>query len=278
MQIPTNLLTRLAPTPSGYLHIGNAFSFVLTWVLARKNNGCIFLRIDDLDRNRFRTEYLEDIFYSLEWLGVEYDLGPSGPTDFLKNYSQYSRMELYKNAKKKLLEKGNLFPCNCSRKQIAERSVQGQYDGYCLHSFDDKSLAPIAWRSNISNSSLMPQMHYSVVWRKEDFPSYHLASVIDDDYWKINFIVRGEDLQASTQFQLLLSEQLDTNLNSVNFLHHYLLNDDSGRKLSKSFGSQSLASLRKQQIKPIEIYKKVARYLSLPEEEISNINSLLINY
>ena len=88
--------TRFAPTPSGYLHWGNALSFVITWLMARQHAGTVRLRIDDLDQSRVRPDFIEDIFRSLEWLGLDYDRGPSGPDDFARNESQVHRIDLYR--------------------------------------------------------------------------------------------------------------------------------------------------------------------------------------
>ena len=90
--------TRFAPTPSGYLHLGNAWSLALTWLLARSRGGSIHLRIDDLDAARLRPEYLEDIFASLEWLGLDWDGGPRDPADFLARHSQRLRLDRYRAA------------------------------------------------------------------------------------------------------------------------------------------------------------------------------------
>ena len=87
--------TRIAPTPSGFLHVGNAVSFLITYCLAKSENGKLLLRIDDLDRERYRKEYLEDIFYALDWLGIQYDEGPSSVADFDKYWSQHQRLSLY---------------------------------------------------------------------------------------------------------------------------------------------------------------------------------------
>ncbi|MEQ8535610.1 MAG: glutamate--tRNA ligase family protein, partial [Imperialibacter sp.] len=105
LQLPAPI-TRFAPTPSGFLHIGNIYSFLITWLLARKNNGQILLRIDDLDQERVRPEYVENIFRTLEWFGLDWDLGPSSVEQFEKEYSQLRRMEWYEAALQKLERAG----------------------------------------------------------------------------------------------------------------------------------------------------------------------------
>ena len=101
--------TRIAPTPSGYLHPGNAWSFLLTWLLARRDGGSIHLRIDDMDTARFRPEYIEDIFASLEWLGLDWDTGPRSLTEIQSTHSQHLRLERYRLQSRRLMIR-NLSP------------------------------------------------------------------------------------------------------------------------------------------------------------------------
>jgi glutamyl/glutaminyl-tRNA synthetase len=125
------LKTRLAPTPSGFLHIGNGASFVATWALARACGGSVLLRIDDLDAERMRTEYVEDIFKTLDWLGLDWDEGAFSVEDFSKNWSQHLRLEAYEKALKDLQQTGDLYACNCSRKDIRLASTNGLYPNTC---------------------------------------------------------------------------------------------------------------------------------------------------
>ena len=98
----TQFKTRIAPTPSGLLHEGNGTSFILTYALARAHQGQVVLRIDDLDAERMRLEYLDDIFRTLDWLGIDWDEGPSSVADFQLNWSQHHRLDLYQNILEKL--------------------------------------------------------------------------------------------------------------------------------------------------------------------------------
>ena len=119
---PESIVSRLAPTPSGYLHLGNAFSFILTWLLVRRLGGKLHLRIDDLDAPRLNQDCLEDIFIQLEWLGLDYDNGPQGPDDHLRRFSQSLRLEEYMSALEEIRESGMLYACSCSRKQYLSKS------------------------------------------------------------------------------------------------------------------------------------------------------------
>src|SRR5690606_41399145 len=112
------LVTRIAPTPSGLLHLGNAWSFTLTWLAARAAGGHVWLRIDDLDAARAQDEYLEDIFASLRWLGLDWDSGPRDVADFKARYSQTLRLDRYRAAVETLKAGGHLYACTCTRSQL----------------------------------------------------------------------------------------------------------------------------------------------------------------
>lgn len=126
--------SRLAPTPSGYLHLGNAVNFILTWLLVRHGDGRLKLRIDDADAARSRSEYIADIFRQLEWLGLDWDLGPTGPDDFTARHSQRHRRERYRQVLDHLAgQEGLLFFCTCTRRQIKKAAGGHLYPGTCHH-------------------------------------------------------------------------------------------------------------------------------------------------
>ncbi|MCO4795606.1 MAG: hypothetical protein KC493_17945 [Bacteriovoracaceae bacterium] len=237
-----NIISRYAPTPSGFLHIGNAFNFLLIQKITKLNNGTVKLRIDDLDSLRTRDEYLIDIFESLEWLDLDYQDGPSGLDDFKNNYSQANKKDSYKQSLNKL---SKLFVCECSRSMIKKLSAEGIYSGTCR----DKKLKFIPRENNIRvEYNSKNNMKDFVVWRKDDIPSYQLASLVDDLSLEVNYIIRGVDLIDSTKAQLHLANMIDpTFLTETRFLHHPLLSSPDGSKLSKSSGAQSLMELRKKE-------------------------------
>lgn len=276
------LRTRIAPTPSGYLHLGNAVSFVATWALARARGGWVLLRIDDLDASRCRPEYLEDIFETLDWLGLDYDAGPSGPDDFLKNYSQQLRLSAYREAIERLKEMGQLYACTCSRKQIQAASTDGNYPGTCRQLRRDFNAARTAWRVLVPEQTevcfsdrqsgkccadLSREMGDFVVRQKNGAPAYQIASLVDDVDWKINFIVRGQDLPASTAAQIYLAKHLGfSSFQNATFWHHGLITDPDGRKLSKSEGAAAMKSRREEKRDPGEVFRIAAQWLGVKEE------------
>jgi glutamyl/glutaminyl-tRNA synthetase len=209
--------TRFAPTPSGYLHLGNVYNALACQKWAKENNAKLVLRIDDIDRARFRIEYLEDIFKTMDWLGIEFDEGPSGVEDFLKNYSQHTKIDLYKKYLEPVSQ--DTFSCECSRKDLLGTD---HYPGTCR----DKNLT---YKEDL-NLRLKPMD--VIIYKKDLLPSYHWSCVIDDYEMNITHLIRGEDLIPSTNIQKKLREKL--NLPAISSTHHPLVTDESGQKISKS--------------------------------------------
>ena len=307
------LKTRLAPTPSGFLHIGNGASFVATWALARAYEGKIMLRIDDLDAERMRPEYIEDIFKTLDWLGLDWDEGPFSVGDFFKNWSQQLRLDVYEKALNDLAKTGCIYTCTCSRKDIRLNSTNGLYPNTCRHNrlIADNEVVKYeknaAWRINIGDntkanfknlekigplSNLMSDFGFRIsegsfgvnssnfsvnlsqmigdfiVKQKNGLPSYQLASLVDDTLYNINFVVRGEDLLASTAAQIFLAETLNhADFLATTFWHHHLITDEKGMKLSKSEGATSLLVLRERNNSAAIVVKQAAKWLRLSDFE-----------
>ncbi|WP_297334966.1 glutamate--tRNA ligase family protein [Algoriphagus sp.] len=254
-------LTRIAPTPSGFLHLGNAYSFLLTQALAEKTGAKILLRIDDLDRERYRKEYVQDIFDSLDFLEISIDQGPKNLSDFEQEWSQIHRLPLYQNALQKLSDSNQLFACTCSRKKIQSMDSSGYYLGHCLDRKIPLDRAEAAWRINTLTADLIElcafpdhkiiqpiplDTSFFIVRKKDQMPSYHLASLVDDQHFEVDFIIRGMDLLSSSLAQSYLSEVIDfKNFKYSTFYHHSILKDRKRKKLSKSEGATSLQHLRK---------------------------------
>ncbi|MFY0651468.1 MAG: tRNA glutamyl-Q synthetase [Cyclobacteriaceae bacterium] len=276
------IVSRLAPTPSGYLHIGNVFSFVLTWLLVRQNGGRLHLRIDDLDKERVRKEYLENIFETLDWLGLSYDSGPTGVEDFVKNHSQYLRMDMYRDAFDELKVKADLFSCTCSRRQLAGKP----YTGTCYANVrigKDKNIRIRTRDVRERDDSLLSDQKIAlndalkdfIVWRKNDVPSYQLASLVDDMYYNTNYVVRGTGLLASTAAQLLLAEKISAGtFLQATFIHHPLLTIRN-EKISKS---QDHPSVFEEFRTPRDVFIYIGRILGLSEDESESLDLLRANF
>ncbi len=262
---------RLAPTPSGYLHLGNAVNFVLTWLLTRRAGGTLHLRIDDLDRARLRRPYLDNIFRVIDWLGIDYDQGPHGTDDFLRHHSQLLHLPDYNAVLRRLAQQPGLV-------QASHRSRNGA----------PGALVPLAtpgaaWRSLVPTTTavrwpdagrgptqvpLGEAMLDFVIRKKDGVAAYQVASVVDDLRLGTTLVVRGLDLQPSTAAQLWLAAQLSEtaafNAQRIQFYHHDLLTDAAGQKLSKSQQGALATGVLGQERRAV--FSAVARLLKLPAE------------
>jgi glutamyl-tRNA synthetase len=304
------LRTRFAPTPSGYLHLGNAFSFVLTWLIARKSGGEILLRIDDLDAERAKPEYVDDIFTTLAWLGLDWDAGARSAADFYAHYSQRLRLEEYNATLETLRHNACVFVCDCSRARLAELSaavvlpdgsVVRPYPGVCRDKNLPLNLPDRAWRLQVNAPAVVHWRELAlerqkgttlvsddasdevsrygdvVVRRRDGKPAYHIASLTDDMRDGVTLIVRGADLRPSTATQIFLAERLGWTefAARVEFLHHPLTLDERGGKLSKSAGALSLQALRQQGTPPESVFAFVAANLGLPSSAGASLQNLV---
>lgn len=240
------MITRLAPTPSGFLHEGNAANLLLVSWLAASQGGQVALRIDDMDASRYRPEFVDDIFAVLEWLGVEWSTGPTDRRDFEQHHSQRERTEQYRAELDRLTSSTALetYACRCSRRELRDRaSIACVSD--CRTS--GRAIAPgeTALRVHVPDGTtvvvegrpvdLSAQMGDFVVWRRDDLPSYQLVSIVEDRDLQVTHIVRGADLRTSTAAQLFVAPHLGAgDFERVTFVHHDLALDAEGAKLSKS--------------------------------------------
>lgn len=269
--------TRIAPTPSGFLHAGNAVAFVLAWLMARVHPaGRLHLRIDDIDGLPDRPDLLDDIFRTLDWLGLDWDSGPTSVAA-VPAWSQRRRFDAYHAVIRHLREHGRTFACGCSRAEIARRSPNRTYPGTCVHRhlpYDGDTAVrivtpppsnPVAvpdlWKP--CNVDLATALPWYVVRMRNGVPAYQVASVVDDVMDGITVVVRGADLLPSSAAQRFLAAQVPSCrpfLDTV-FLHHGLLLDDTGRKLSKSSGATALRTLYASGQPPASVVRLAGRML-----------------
>jgi len=263
------LKTRLAPTPSGRLHAGNAFSFVLAWLWARTRGGKVVLRIEDTDTTRSRPEWIEGIFRDLEWLGLDWDEGPSGPTDRTSRYVQSSeeRRSRYGNILEDWTEKGILYPCRCSRRELSIDAPQianlrdpdlpsNPYSGRCRNRAREDASRTDSWRLRLpghgstltdflrgpSSLERLSDLGDPVLRRADGCFSYHLAVCVDDADQDIDTVVRGRDLSPWSHLHAHLHALMGRR--APEFSHHGLLGGSQGERLAKRIGSSSLAAMR----------------------------------
>ncbi len=277
------VVSRLAPTPSGHLHIGNVVNFLLTWLLVRAMGGHLHLRIDDMDTARCRPDFVESIFATLAWLELDWDAGPFSVSDFTANYSFSVQGDYYwEELRRSLAETGKLYACTCSRRQIAQASISGLYPGTCrtAHLSLQKNgratrvHVPSSTRITIGadNIALDRTLGDFILWRRDGLPAYQFASVIDDRDMQTSLVIRGADLLTSSAAQLYLAGLIDAPVFAqAVFVHHPLLLDRHQVKLSKS--SKAVPAILSGSSR--QIYQLTARLLGLPAEDIVSIDDLL---
>ncbi len=262
--------TRLAPTPSGFIHVGNAANFIACWLCARAQGGELVLRIEDVDTSRARPEYVDDLFGSLAWLGLDWDDGPGGPDDRKCRWFQSSPLSQarYREILSSWRERGLLYPCGCSRRDIALAAPQVKrlsempgfgrpYPGTCRgRAASSFCSGRDAWRLRLPEISdafddlwAGPQKLPSladcgdpVLQRADGVFAYHLAVIADDADEGVTHVFRGADLLPWMHLHRHLHALLGVTPPRCG--HHPLLGDAAGRRLSKSAGSTSLRALR----------------------------------
>ena len=223
--------TRLAPTPSGFVHEGNLVNFLVIARLAATFDAAVALRIDDIDHARVRDAYVEDIFRVLAWLGIRWNDGPRS-SDELPQWSQRERIHRYRQAYQELWAAGLAYHCTCSRTQW-ESFTGDSCPSDCRH-------RNVAFEPNRTATRVhLDDLPDPIIWRRDDVPAYHLTSVVDDHDGLINLVVRGEDLESATNVQRFISKALPGNTFHEALVVHHPLVTSKGRKLSKSAGARS---------------------------------------
>ncbi len=275
------IVTRFAPSPTGYLHLGHAFSALFAKEQARQAGGRFLLRIEDIDRARCRPEYDAAILEDLAWLGIAWD----GPVR-----RQSAHMDDYLAALTALDRLGVTYPCFCSRKDIAaaEAAPHGPgtvYPGTCRHRLPadraDRIAAgqpyavrldvaagltltgPLSWHDRRAGTvAATPALEGDPVIARRDTPtSYHLSVTVDDHLQGITLITRGEDLFAATHVHRLLQGLLG--YKTPDYCHHSLLKNAEGLRLSKRDGAVAIRALRERGQTPEQIREIIACQLPL---------------
>lgn len=263
---------RIAPTPSGFLHAGNALNFIFNALCARVHpQGHILLRIDDLDDDRKRPEFVADIFDTLRWLGISWDQGPTDPDDFEQRWSQkYFLADMLPGLEALAAEK-QVFACMKSRKACAPFG-DIYPDAFRLQGLP-LDTPNAAWRADTPPGFPLPCF---IVRRRDGMPSYQMASVALDIKFGITHIIRGDDLRTSSAAQYWLAEKAGWQpFKNVRIFHHSLIKDATGQKLSKSAGATSLREMYLRKDPPALFFQHAAKWLGLPEKNIQNLFDLV---
>jgi glutamyl-tRNA synthetase len=267
---------RLAPSPTGYLHLGHARTFWTAQQRAQQHGGTLILRNEDLDHDRCKPEFVSAMIEDLRRFGLDWQEGPDRGGAF-GPYNQSERRAFYRSAFETLRRKGCVYPCTCSRKDV-QRALQAPhqgeeepiYPGTCRPSTsgqskiqNPKSKIAINWRFRVPDGEAIPftdgcqgpqsfragkDFGDFIVWRHDDLPAYQLAVVVDDAAMQITEVVRGADLLISTTRQILLDRALGWNPRA--FYHCPLIRDESGVRLAKRHDALSLRALRAKGLSP----------------------------
>ena len=274
---------RLAPSPTGYLHLGHARTFWVAQERARAQGGALILRNEDLDSTRFQMQFVDALLEDLRWFGFAWSEGPDCGGPFAP-YNQSERYSFYRAALAKLQAGNFIYPCTCSRKDIqaaitaphAENDAEPIYPGTCRMKPEVRSQrseigVPVSdlrfptsdlrfnWRFRVPDGETIAFVDGNcgeqkfvagkdfgdfIVWRGDDVPAYQLACAVDDAAMQITEVVRGADLLVSTARQILLHRALS--LMPPDFFHCALMLDAKGERLAKRHDSLSLRELRGQ--------------------------------
>lgn len=278
---PRAPLTRFAPAPTGYLHLGHAASAVWVWGVARALGGRVLLRVEDHDRRRCSPEYERALLDDLEWLGLEPDLGSiaeyrSGGSD----YRQRARGPVYERELLRVMAAGLAYACDCSRRRINEGmedvpNVETRYNGRCR----DRGLEQGAGRGvrlrmeagterfvdlRLGAQAQDPSEQCGDLLVRDRLGqwTYQFAVTVDDWLEEVNLVVRGEDLLASTGRQLRLARLLGRTA-PIQYLHHPLIHGSTGAKLSKANRDTGIRELRAGGLSPEEVLGEAAHATGL---------------
>ncbi len=276
MSAPRTYTGRLAPSPTGLLHLGHAATLSVAHDRARAAGGRVLLRIDDLDPQRSKEPFIEAIREDLGWLGLTWDA----------ELRQSERLPLYRQAFHQLLATGLAYPCNCTRRDLQQAIAaphedtddEPVYNGRCrpIGTPNPTPQSGLSYRFRVSDGETVafrdeqcgPQRFTAgcdgtadfgdfLLWRKDGLPSYQLACVVDDAETGITEVVRGRDLLKSTARQILLQRVLG--LPTPHYFHTELVRDPDGQRLAKRHDALSLRTLRASGVTASDLRKRFAR-------------------
>jgi len=263
---------RLAPSPTGLLHLGHAATFWTAFERAREAGGTLLVRNEDLDSQRSKAEFVEAMVEDLAWLGIEWQA---------PMVSQSERLTVYREAFERLVAAGCVYPCSCSRKDLArmmhapheDADDEPVYDGSCRPAGDAPMRGLVDRMNyrfrvpdgeairfadgNLGEREFTAGVDFGdfLVWRKDGLPSYQLACAVDDAAMRITEVVRGADLLKSTARQILLQRALG--LPAVAYFHTRLLVDEQGVRLAKRHDALALRTSREQGLAPADVLRLI---------------------
>jgi glutamyl/glutaminyl-tRNA synthetase len=266
----TGYVGRLAPSPTGLLHLGHALTFYAAAERARAARGQLLLRIDDLDPERSKQQFTDAIVEDLAWLGIAWEP---------PMIEQSSRVPAYRAALERLIAAGFAYPCTCSRRDLLEAPAAPHedddepiYNGRCRGAWVSGFVPGVNYRlrtpdgervafvdGNLGEQRYVCGKDFGdfLLWRKDDLPSYQLATVVDDAEMGVTEVVRGRDLLKSTARQILVARALG--LRSPEWFHVELVRDADGARMAKRSGGMTIRSLRESGISVAEVIAMAQR-------------------
>lgn len=268
IQLPTPIVGRLAPTPSGRLHLGNVCAFAAAWLSIRAQNGRLLLRIEDIDTTRSRPGIEDDIRRQLEWLGLDWD--KETPRQSQRDYHWAMKRLVYQS-----------YYCDCSRAKV--QAVGGIYPGTCRDRQLDRGavrfrlppgnveISDRRWGKRTEDPNRFGD---PVLFRRDEIYTYNLAVVADDIRDGVTEVVRGADLLAYSAVQIRLWQALGAQ--PPTWLHAPLILGQDGRKLAKSHGSLSVEALRAAGWQPAQIWRIVLPWLGI--EKTDNLSEAIAQF
>jgi glutamyl-tRNA synthetase len=281
--------TRLAPSPTGALHLGNARTFLVNWLLARQSNWHTILRIEDIDGPRIKRGADRQLIEDLSWLGLDWDEGPIYQSDRFADYQRFVA---------RLIESGDAYPCVCSRKEIesaasAPHAEDGSavYPGTCRGKYESVRAPAIRFRvppgviefedvfAGTQRFDPQRQLGDFVIAKADGTPAYQLAVVVDDAEMNVTQIVRGDDLLDSTPRQILLYRAFGLTESIPRYCHLPLVVGSDGRRLAKRHGDTRLSRYRDAGVRPERVLALLARWCGVEADPASvRIHDLLQSF
>ena len=273
---------RFAPSPTGYLHIGNVRTALFNYLFAKKHNGSFILRIEDTDFDRVKKEYEDSILENLKWLGLNWNEGPDCGGSYAP-YRQSERINTYKEYADKLLNEGRAYKCFCSgeelerkRRESLSKGLPPRYDGKCFRlsreeiaSYEQKGIKP-STRFKVKDGMIEfediirgkisfkgSDIGDFVILRSDGIASYNFAAAIDDALMEITHVIRGEDHLSNTPRQILLNQAIGFDI--PKFAHLSMILGPDKSRLSKRHGAESVTELKEEGY----LSEAVINYLSL---------------
>jgi len=281
---------RIAPSPTGLLHLGHAATFWTAYQRSTAASGTLILRMEDLDPQRSKPEFAEAAIEELRWLGIDWQEGPDGGGPYAP-YIQSERLAIYRGALLKLIDRALVYPCACSRKDLAQLAQaphddEPVYPGTCRPKLDaarsgateTSSEISVNWRFRVPDGEAIEfdDGHFGrqrfvagkdfgdfLVWRKDGVPAYQLAVAVDDAAMAITEVVRGADLLKSTARQILVCRALG--FPEPAWRHCPLITDEHGQRLAKRHDALSLRGLRALGVTPKDLLRMAAANSEKPE-------------